>query len=638
MTPIAEDNARNPQSEGSFNSNGHSKPESKPDELLNPAFKEWSQIYSFIEYNPDSFSAWEDLIEISENLEGGLSKASSSSAIKLFRFTFDTFLNRFPLAQGYWIKFAELEFKLGNTEQALMIYDKAVNVIPLSVELWTHYCAFKTIVTPSIKQARVLFEKAANCVGYHYLSHPFWDEYIKFEKSNGDSLRLFKLYLRIVQIPLHQYAKYFYKLFQLAPNLPVKHLVSAEYLEQFNAEYEIEQLEKEEEEREKKLEPQSEANPNLSSESKSIVTKRQLEEKKKVIEADLRHRIYNYYSRLYIQTQKKVNERFQYESEIQRQFFHVLYLPEEEIQNWRRYLQFMETENAGNNRLINNESMNELVALYERSIIPFGHYEEFWLRYTKFLVANNKIDEARNVYRRASFVLPIGRIQVRLQYALFEESYGNIDIAKNIFLSLLDALPFSTELIVGYANLLHRSECAENAISYLEQKLEHFKLKLIQLNGQSKIISEDKEGGNLNEISSQDTKIDADIPALVTVIANSYLEWLGSVSKARQIFQQFAQELSSSYYFWREYLRFEIGIAEDVDIDYDTSKNADSHGQKDEESIFLKNVYDQIKIAALEPNQRKDLAHIYMVFLLSQGNVTSGATQKYFEIDKDAYL
>lgn len=60
-------------------------------ENLDPNFKEWSQVYSYIELNPDSFTTWEDLLEISDGLEGGLCKASTLNALRLFRFSYDSF-------------------------------------------------------------------------------------------------------------------------------------------------------------------------------------------------------------------------------------------------------------------------------------------------------------------------------------------------------------------------------------------------------------------------------------------------------------------------------------------------------------------------------------------------------------------
>lgn len=678
---------------------------SSKSETLNPAFKEWSQIYSYIEYNPDSFSTWEDLIEITEHLESGLCKASSDSALRLFRFSYDSFLDRFPLAYGYWIRYAKLEFQLGNTERALSIYDKAVSVMPLCVELWASYCEFKIFVTPSIREVRNLFERGASSVGFHYLSHPFWDENIKFETQKGDPKRLFKVYRQIVQRPIHQYAKYFSKLFELAPSMPVEELISKNYLEQFRAEYEMEQLEEQEQkEKEKEKEQEKETDQEKKNEKDQTTEDLKIkkyqeqkvsdEEKKKIEEADLRSRIHNYYTRLYVSIQSKVVARWPYESEIQRQYFHIVYLPEEEIINWRQYLNFIEI-NGG------NVDEREQIALYERVIIPFGHYEEFWLRYTRWLISKNKVDEARNVYRRAGYILPIGRIQVRLQYALFEETQSNTELAKDIYKSILDALPSSTEVLVGYASLLHRTEGAESGISFLKSKLEEFNPN----------ISTDRiaNGGLSLAVSNPD----ADLPALTITLAQMYSDWLGLIGKARNVFESSADLFPDSYFFWREYLRFEIDASEVIfPEDNEISQNHEvkpdengtekenkttpqvepapkkrgrgrapkataaakkgHHGLEEEENPnshttsngTLSNgsnkngvvisgsnspawnyervhaVYNKIKLIAtpkLKENEVKDLNHIYMVYLLSHGTDSQEATSQYFKVDREIH-
>lgn len=76
-------------------------------------------------------------------LEGGVTRNSSPSAIELVRNVFDCFLAKFPLFFGYWKKYADLEFSIGGTETAEMVYERGVSCISSSVDLWTNYCAFK---------------------------------------------------------------------------------------------------------------------------------------------------------------------------------------------------------------------------------------------------------------------------------------------------------------------------------------------------------------------------------------------------------------------------------------------------------------------------------------------------------------
>lgn len=111
--------------------------------------------------NEDEFERWEALVTRATELEGGVTRNSSPSAIELIRNTFNHFLAKFPLFFGYWKKYADLEFAIGGTETAEMVsacahrrgkvrvltvsqvYERGVSCIPSSVDLWTHYCAFK---------------------------------------------------------------------------------------------------------------------------------------------------------------------------------------------------------------------------------------------------------------------------------------------------------------------------------------------------------------------------------------------------------------------------------------------------------------------------------------------------------------
>lgn len=614
---------------------------SKNADALNPAFKEWSQVYSYIELNPDSFTTWEDLLEIADGLEGGLCKASSINALRLFRFSYDSFLDRFPLSHGYWIKYAELEFSLGNTSQALAIYEKAISVLPLCVELWTKYCIFKNLVSPSIISTRSLFERGASIVGFHYLSHPFWDEYIKFEQEKGTEKRLINLYKTIIQRPIHQYAKYFTELAKLLPNTPIDQFVTLATLDQFKLDYQ-KQLESKPKDKQK----------DESAEDKSKATEGDVQEVQ-TEDQYLRDRVAKYYDQMFQKVQAKSTARWTFESELQRHFFYVLYIPEEELVAWRQYLHFIEMSTD------EGVEYSERIAVYERSIITFGHYEEFWLRYTRWLLAHKRYNEAREVYRRAGYVLPIGRIQVRLQYALFEESQGNIELAKGIYQSILEAMPTLVEVLIGYTGLLHRTEDVENAIKFLESKIELLK-------------SEEEPKEDEKQAAEQDDQQDSDalgnnasLPILYVFLANMYSNWLGSSSKARSILQQASADYPTSYHVWQSYLKFEIehsqftfgesqggdGLKDGPKEEPEKKKGRPSkkqvakseaasqqqQQQQQDQQQRVQEIYQEIKQrASLKKNEAKDLAHMYMVYLLSKSGKPN-SVQEYFQVDRDAH-
>lgn len=71
--------------------------------------------------NEDDYDRWESLVTRASDLEGGVTRNSSPSAIELVRNVYDCFLNKFPLFFGYWKKYADLEFSIGGTETAELV-------------------------------------------------------------------------------------------------------------------------------------------------------------------------------------------------------------------------------------------------------------------------------------------------------------------------------------------------------------------------------------------------------------------------------------------------------------------------------------------------------------------------------------
>ena len=55
---------------------------------------------------------------------------------------YDTFLSEFPLCYGYWKKYADHEGRLGSHESVIAVYERAVQAVTYSVDMWTHYCSY----------------------------------------------------------------------------------------------------------------------------------------------------------------------------------------------------------------------------------------------------------------------------------------------------------------------------------------------------------------------------------------------------------------------------------------------------------------------------------------------------------------
>jgi pre-mRNA-processing factor 39 len=107
------------------------------------AAPEIRKLLSAVVENEDEFDRWEALVTRASELEGGVTRNSSPSAIELVRNAYDCFLQKFPLFFGYWKKYADLEFAIGGTETAEMVYERGVCAVTTSVDLWANYCTFK---------------------------------------------------------------------------------------------------------------------------------------------------------------------------------------------------------------------------------------------------------------------------------------------------------------------------------------------------------------------------------------------------------------------------------------------------------------------------------------------------------------
>ena len=69
-----------------------------------------------------------------------MDSAASEATHTEAREAYDAFLNRYPYCYGYWKKFADYEKRNGGAkEKAMMVFERGIAAIPLSVDLWIHY-------------------------------------------------------------------------------------------------------------------------------------------------------------------------------------------------------------------------------------------------------------------------------------------------------------------------------------------------------------------------------------------------------------------------------------------------------------------------------------------------------------------
>ncbi|CAG7980340.1 unnamed protein product [Penicillium salamii] len=506
--------------------------------------------------DPDNFETWEKLVRAGEALDGGINRNSNPQAITTARANYDRFLAKFPLLFGYWKKYADLEFSITGTEAAEMIYERGIASIPPSVDLWANYCAFKAETSHNPDIIRELFERGADCVGLDFLAHPFWDKYIEFEERTEAHDKIFAILSRVIHIPMHQYARYFERYRQLAQSRPLAELAPADTLATIHAEIEA-------------IVSQQTAGAKAEAE----------------IERDMRLRLDGYHLEVFTNTQTETTKRWTFESEIKRPYFHVTELDEGQLTNWKNYLDFEEAEG----------SFARIQFLYERALVTCAHYDDFWLRYARWMASQqDKEEDLRILYQRAAYLyVPIANPTIRLHYAYFEETSGRIDVAKDIHGAILVNLPSHVETIISLANLCRRHGGLEAAIEVYKT----------QLNSPECEIS---------------TKA-----ALVAEWARLLWKIKGNPDEARTVFHKNQQYYLDSLPFWRSYLVFEIEqptSAATESVQYDRIKQV---------------ISDIRSKSALQVDAVKELVQIYMVYLLERG--TTDTAKEYMTLDREVH-
>jgi pre-mRNA-processing factor 39 len=393
-----------------------------------------------------------------------------------------------------------------------------------------------------------LFERGATCVGLDFLAHPFWDKYLEFEERLEANDKIFAILDRVVHIPMHQYARYFERYRQLAQSRPLAELLPPDTLAQFRSDVEADGLGSEHE-----------------------------------IEREMRARIDNFHLEIFSRTQTETTKRWTYESEVKRPYFHVTELDEGQLVNWRKYLDFEEVEG----------DYVRTTFLYERCLVTCAHYDEFWLRYARWMLFQpGKEEEVRNIYQRASMLYaPISRPAVRLQYAYFEEMCDRVELAKDIHQAILCTLPGHVETIVSLANLSRRHGGLEAAIAVYKAQID----------------------GSECDLYAK--------AALVAEWARLLWKIKGSVEEARQVFQKNQHWYLDSRPFWINYLTFELEQPTRAETEAVQCRR-------------IKQVHDDMRRKShLPPLTMKDLSHYYMVYLLERG--TEEAAKEYMSLDRE---
>ncbi|XP_059626092.1 pre-mRNA-processing factor 39-1 [Cornus florida] len=398
---------------------------------------EEERLWSIVRANSLDFNAWTALIEETE-------KMAEDNILKI-RKVYDAFLAEFPLCYGYWKKYADHEARLGSIDKVVDVYERAVQGVTYSVDIWLHYCIFAISTYGDPDTIRRLFERGLAYVGTDYLSFSLWDKYIEYEYSQQEWSHLAMIYTRILENPNQQLDRYFNSFKELVASRHLSELRTAE--EAAAAAAATSESDAQENE--------GEVHPNAVEQSSKPVSAvlRDAEELEKYIA--IREEMHK--------KAKELDSKIVgFETAIRRPYFHVRPLNTAELENWHNYLDFIE----------GGEDFNKVVKLYERCLIACANYPEYWIRYVLCMEASGSVDLANNALARATQVFVKRQPEIHLFAARFKEQSGDIPGARAAYqLVHTEISPGLLEAITKHANMEHRLGNLEDSCSVYEQAI-----------------------------------------------------------------------------------------------------------------------------------------------------------------------
>ncbi|XP_044491954.1 pre-mRNA-processing factor 39-like isoform X3 [Mangifera indica] len=439
------------------------------DGLVSAMSGEEDRLWSIVKANSSDFNAWTTLLEETEKL-------AEDNILKIRR-VYDAFLAEFPLCYGYWKKYADHEARMGSMDKVVEVYERAVQGVTYSVDIWLHYSIFAINTYGDPETIRRLFERGLAYVGTDYLSFPLWEKYIEYEYIQQEWSRVAMIYTRMLENPNQQLDRHFSSFKEFTGSRPLSELriaeettaaTDAEAISEAIDEVKANEGEDQPEAAEHSFKPVSAGLTEAEELEKYIAIREEMYKKAKEFDSKI----------------------IGFETAIRRPYFHVKPLSIAELENWHNYLDFIEREGDFNkvcsclpNHLSVRQrrvpvyegplySTNGVVKLYERCLIACANYPEYWIRYVLCMEASGSMDLADNALARATQVFVKRVPEIHLFAARFKEQNVDIDGARAAYqLVHTEISPGLLEAIIKHANMEHRLGNLEDAFSLYEQAI-----------------------------------------------------------------------------------------------------------------------------------------------------------------------
>mgnify|MGYP003366123813 FL=1 len=394
----------------------------------------WLELAKEVANHPDNFALWEKLINLTAFLPSinlktkiEINHLAQPSVKQLLLLCYENLLVYFPYLEQYWVNYARWFYRFNELEKSLQTFQRALSILPGSILLWNTYLDLLLKINSDNTEMLNHFEEARMAIGYNYYSFFFYDKYLLFLQQNDMISETHLLLRRILEVPQHEYAKYFKAymgLIDSADLKTIKYIITKEDLQNdFGMSWS--DLFKQE---------------NLTS-----------------VKTEVRKRIAD----LYITTQYYAWKFYQYEKNLSTQY----YVPNEpltrlELQTWRSYLEFVENLNL---KLVAKEkevalkknNSNVIDTLYRRCLIVTGSYHFFWIKYSNYYLNLNDIEKAKDILLQGIYMNPISNLKPRLRLVELYILNLEFDKAKALVMEGLELLPHNLQLFLKLLEVEH---------------------------------------------------------------------------------------------------------------------------------------------------------------------------------------
>ena len=372
---------------------------SKDDDEKSP---ELVKFWKAVEDKPDDFTGWTYLLQ----------HVDASATITQAREAYAAFLHRYPYCYGYWKKYADLEKRKGTKEKCMMVFERGIAAISLSVDLWIHYLNHvkSEYEEEQPEFVRAQFERAVAACGHEWRSDKLWDKYVKWEATERKDLKkALCLYDRIIQNPTQGLSHQWEMFRDFVKEHNPKDMLEVEDFLAMRKEV-LEALDKDAKKKEDK-EKGEEAEGDASAPGEEVDSDRPATDEEN---SAMRERIIFSRKKAFKDAEDEVQARWKYEDAIKRPYFHVKPLERGQLKNWSDYLDF-EIKRQKDKGESGDRSIVEI--LFERCLQPLGSVgvelphqsdgaQEGFAPLLAVLDVAGRLQEQRDVVRKG--LVPIG--------------------------------------------------------------------------------------------------------------------------------------------------------------------------------------------------------------------------------------